>query len=299
MLLNFLCNIHRTTLSDTIAVSPAGLPILKVVFCSSIETVNTLAWHDHQSLVNPSTQGRSMSVPNLDEEKQKFSDEQVMQMRNKLINLARHREVFRQLPKNQKLTLAVICMVKSMLLVLLLNPTNIFFKLLIRYILLVSALVRYYFIFIFCLFYLFHFYFFLKLVSVMAPFFHQVAVQHGISTSTYGLIFSIHPFVVFCTSPFIGQMIPTIGPKVVTSIQMQTRKLRFVSILKVYSKIYTFSNNICSSSCLSVESSFPHAAIFFSGHLNLWMTTTNLWFCVFLKHKEVGSKTQNQLHDGY
>jgi len=54
-----------------------------------------------------------MSVPNLDEEKQKFSDEQVMQMRNKLINLARHREVFRQLPKNQKLTLAVICMVKS------------------------------------------------------------------------------------------------------------------------------------------------------------------------------------------
>jgi len=74
----------------------------------------------------------------------------------------------------------------------------------------------------------------------MAPFFHQVAVQHGISTSTYGLIFSIHPFVVFCTSPFIGQMIPTIGPKVVKSIQMQTRKLKFVSILKVYFKIYTF-----------------------------------------------------------
>lgn len=50
-------------------------------------------------------------------------------------------------------------------------------------------------------------------ISVMEPFFFGVAVLHNISTTTYSLIFSVHPFVIFCTSPFIGHILPTIGPK--------------------------------------------------------------------------------------
>lgn len=52
-----------------------------------------------------------MSVPNLNEEKEKLSDSDFFAMKNKFIILSRQREVFRQLPKNQKLTLAIICMV--------------------------------------------------------------------------------------------------------------------------------------------------------------------------------------------
>ena len=50
-------------------------------------------------------------------------------------------------------------------------------------------------------------------ISAMEPFFFGVAMLHDISTTTYSLIFSIHPFVIFCTSPFIGHILPTIGPK--------------------------------------------------------------------------------------
>ncbi|XP_057380318.1 MFS-type transporter SLC18B1-like [Daphnia carinata] len=50
-------------------------------------------------------------------------------------------------------------------------------------------------------------------ISMLSPFFLKIAVLHNISTSTYGLIFSIHPAVVFCTSPFIGHITPSLGPK--------------------------------------------------------------------------------------
>ena len=36
---------------------------------------------------------------------------------------------------------------------------------------------------------------------------------HHLMSSFLGLIFSIHPAVVFCTSPIFGHITPSIGPK--------------------------------------------------------------------------------------
>lgn len=126
---------HWATLSDTIAVSPAALPILKVVgFCSST-VIETITAHDGPD--DHPTAHRCRSVPNLDEEKLKHSDEEVRKMRNALLSLSKSRAVFRQLRRDQKWALAAICLV--------------YFS-------------------SFCA------------ISVLSPFFHGVAVKHGIST---------------------------------------------------------------------------------------------------------------------
>lgn len=170
--------IHWATLSDTIAVSPAGLPILNVVrFASATIDSATTYHHDgtggnlhyiggDRDLNHHQAAHRCRSVPDMTEEKLKHSDEDFRQMRHALLNLAKSRALFRELGRHQKWALAAICIV--------------YFS-------------------SFCA------------ISVLSPFFHHVAVEHGISTSTYGLIFAIHPLVVFCTSPFIGQLIPSIG----------------------------------------------------------------------------------------
>ncbi|XP_046444388.1 MFS-type transporter SLC18B1-like isoform X2 [Daphnia pulex] len=169
---NNLCRtspIPWTTMSDTIVVSPAaGLPALKVIVCSGTETPNHIAYHGKSTLAPSAV--RSKSVSNLTDEKLKHSDEEILQMRNKLLVLAefRNKAIFQLLEKNQKWTLSLICVV---------------------------------YFFCFCA------------ISILSPFFRKMAVLHNISTSTYGLIFSIHPAVVFCTSPFIGHITPSIGPK--------------------------------------------------------------------------------------
>lgn len=180
---------HWASLSDTVAVCAAPASLLppttsplpgvqltggnKVVRFTGIESVHhchLLDRHPHHDDNNHLHHqvSRCRSVPNLDEEKMRHSDEEIRKMRNAMLSLKRSREVFRQLGRQQRLALAAICLV--------------YFS-------------------CFCA------------ISVLSPFFHQVAVEHSISTSTYGLIFSIHPLVVFGTSPFIGHIIPTIGPK--------------------------------------------------------------------------------------
>lgn len=131
--------VHWATMSDTIVVSPAGLPVLKVILCSGNEAGSYVPLYGQASSTKSST--RSKSVSNLNEEKLKHSDEEVIQMRNKLLVLAQNRAIFQQLERNQKWTLVLICVV---------------------------------YFFCFCA------------ISVLAPFFHQVAVVHNISTSTYG-----------------------------------------------------------------------------------------------------------------
>ena len=155
--------LHWTTMSDTIVCSPGAVPVLKE-FCNNIDSHGPTS---DQSLVNPSPL-RSKSVSNLDDSKRNHTDEEIRQIRNKWLNIARNRALFLALGKAQKLTLLVISL---------------------------------------CYFTSF------AAISVLAPFFVNVAVLHNISTTTYSLIFSIHPFMVFCTSPFIGQIIPSIGPK--------------------------------------------------------------------------------------
>ncbi|EFX65748.1 hypothetical protein DAPPUDRAFT_332905 [Daphnia pulex] len=143
-----------TTMSDTIVVSPAaGLPALKVIVCSGTETPNHIAYHGKSTKLAPSAV-RSKSVSNLTDEKLKHSDEEILQMRNKLLVLAefRNKAIFQLLEKNQKWTLSLICVVAVI---------NMQMQM--------------------CIF--------------------------------QGLIFSIHPAVVFCTSPFIGHITPSIGPK--------------------------------------------------------------------------------------
>ncbi|KAK4020372.1 hypothetical protein OUZ56_002355 [Daphnia magna] len=157
------------TMSDTIVVSPAGLPYLKITNDCGTEITD----HVFQDCHRPSEKliaqtARCMSVSNLNERRLKHSDEEVTNMRNKFLILTRNRAIFKQLERNQKWTLALICTV--------------------------------YFV-CFCT------------VSMLSTFFYEIASLHNISTSTYGLIFSIHPAVVFCTSPFFGHITPSIGPK--------------------------------------------------------------------------------------
>lgn len=143
---NDLCRsspLHWATMSDTILVSPSVLPVLNVIVCSGTETGNHHLPQHGQHLSTKQPPVRSKSVSNLIEEKLKHSDEEVIQMRNKLLILARNRALFQQLERNQKLTLALICVV---------------------------------YFFCFCA------------ISVLAPFFHQIAVVHNISTSTYGMV---------------------------------------------------------------------------------------------------------------
>lgn len=140
---------HWATLSDTVTVTSAGLPALKVLVCSGMETSSTLTAIQvvqQQSMFHNLQPTRSKSVSNLDEEKQKLSDEDVIRMRNKFLILARNRQLFQQLESRQKWTLIVICLV---------------------------------YFFSYCA------------ISVIAPFFHHSAVQHGISTSTYGITFKL------------------------------------------------------------------------------------------------------------
>lgn len=135
---------HWATLSDTIAVTSAGLPSLKVLVCSGMETSSTIAaiHVQQQSVVHVPQPARSKSVSDLDEEREKLSDEDVKRMRRNFLILARNRQLFQQLGSRQKWTLIVICLV---------------------------------YFFSYCA------------ISVLAPFFHHIAVQHGISTSTYGI----------------------------------------------------------------------------------------------------------------
>ena len=91
---------------------PVGLPVVKVIVCNGTEATNHGHFHGHQQatsskLITPVI--RSKSVSNLNEEKLKHSDEEVLQMRNKLLILTRNRALFQQLERNQKWTLALIC----------------------------------------------------------------------------------------------------------------------------------------------------------------------------------------------
>lgn len=133
--------IHWATMSD-----PAGLPVLKVIVCNGTETTNHVNFHGQTTSTKLMTPVRSKSVSNLNDEKLKHSDEEVLQMRNKLLILTRNRALFQQLERNQKWTLALICVV---------------------------------YFFCFCA------------ISILAPFFHHIAILHSISTSTYGMLTSL------------------------------------------------------------------------------------------------------------
>ncbi|XP_046446178.1 MFS-type transporter SLC18B1-like [Daphnia pulex] len=154
---------HRVfaTMSDSIVVSPVG----------SIDGTDTTdhAFLDYRPSAKLITQAaRCMSVSVLNDKRLEHSDEEVIQLRNKFLILTKNRAIFKQLERNQKWTLAIICIV--------------------------------YFV-CFCT------------ISMLSTFFYEIAILHNISTSTYGLIFSIHPAVVFCTSPIFGHITPSIGPK--------------------------------------------------------------------------------------
>jgi hypothetical protein len=98
-------------MSDTICVSPAAsLPILKVIVWGGFETPNHVNGNTTKMF---SSTVRSKSVSNLPDEKLKHSDEEVLQMRNKLLVLAefRNRAIFQLLEKNQKWTFSLICVV--------------------------------------------------------------------------------------------------------------------------------------------------------------------------------------------
>lgn len=100
------------TMSDTIVVSPAGLPYLKITNDCGTEITD----HVFQDCHRPSEKliaqtARCMSVSNLNERRLKHSDEEVTNMRNKFLILTRNRAIFKQLERNQKWTLALICTV--------------------------------------------------------------------------------------------------------------------------------------------------------------------------------------------
>ncbi|XP_057300991.1 MFS-type transporter SLC18B1-like isoform X3 [Hydractinia symbiolongicarpus] len=50
-------------------------------------------------------------------------------------------------------------------------------------------------------------------LGMLGPFFPRKASEKGCSETTVGLIFSVHPLVIFLFSPIVGKMIPYIGPK--------------------------------------------------------------------------------------
>ncbi|XP_057300992.1 MFS-type transporter SLC18B1-like [Hydractinia symbiolongicarpus] len=50
-------------------------------------------------------------------------------------------------------------------------------------------------------------------LGMISPFFPRKASEKGCSKTTIGLIFSVHPLVIFLFSPIVGKMIPYIGPK--------------------------------------------------------------------------------------
>lgn len=105
---------------------------------------------------------------NICEERLKYSDSDVRQMRIGILILISNQKLFSQMGRDQKCILCVICLIYFLS---------------------------------FCT------------ISAMEPFFLEAAILHNISNTTYSLIFSIHPFMIFCTSPFIGHILPTIGLK--------------------------------------------------------------------------------------
>ena len=179
-----LCSNYSTSSDDDSALDYSGKPLITDPDCWStlnhsnlVSTITVPVSREFWSDFEPSdivqtdpisNHDRTMSVPNLVEERMKHSDEEVRQMRIKFLTLARNRALFRQMGRNQKCALTAICL---------------------TYLLSSCA------------------------ISVLEPFFFEVAVLHNISTTTYSLIFSVHPFIIFCTSPFIGHILPTIGPK--------------------------------------------------------------------------------------
>ncbi len=97
---------HRVfaTMSDSIVVSPAG----------SIDGTDTTdhAFLDYRPSAKLITQAaRCMSVSVLNDKRLEHSDEEVIQLRNKFLILTKNRAIFKQLERNQKWTLAIICIV--------------------------------------------------------------------------------------------------------------------------------------------------------------------------------------------
>lgn len=133
-------SIHWTTLSDTIVVSPAGLPILKVV-CNGSDTTNHKPICNELRSVKAITISRSKSVPNMYDQKIGHYSGEALQMKNRIIMITTNKILFQQLKLRHRWTLALICIVNFLC---------------------------------FCA------------ISVLSPFFHQIAVLHNISTSTYG-----------------------------------------------------------------------------------------------------------------
>lgn len=93
--------LNWTTLSCDACASE--LPVLKV-FSSSLEVPASSEHHNHVPAA------RSKSVSNLEEEKLRLSDDDIRQIRNRLVIFARNRALFRQLAAEQKWVLMVICL---------------------------------------------------------------------------------------------------------------------------------------------------------------------------------------------
>lgn len=51
-------------------------------------------------------------------------------------------------------------------------------------------------------------------VSLQAPFFPQEAEKKGAVATEYGLVFGVFELIVFLVSPFYGQYLNRVGPKV-------------------------------------------------------------------------------------
>jgi hypothetical protein len=107
---------------------------------------------------------RCMSVSNLNEKRLKHTDEEVIQMRNKFLILTRNRAIFKQLERNQKWTLAIICIVYFVCFCTISMLSTFFYEV---------------------VFYIFY-EFFLLLTLIIIHLWIQLAILHNISTSTYG-----------------------------------------------------------------------------------------------------------------
>lgn len=156
------------TMSDTIVVSPAGLPYLKITNDCGTEITD----HVFQDCHRPSEKliaqtARCMSVSNLNERRLKHSDEEVTNMRNKFLILTRNRAIFKQLERNQKWTLALICTVYFVCFCTVSMLSTFFYEV---YTLKASVCI--------CNEFGFH-------LSFMNQF--KIASLHNISTSTYGI----------------------------------------------------------------------------------------------------------------
>jgi hypothetical protein len=100
------------TMSDSVVVSPALSPNLEIIHSYGIDTTDYAFPDSNHPSTKLKTQAvRCMSVSNLNEKRLKHTDEEVIQMRNKFLILTRNRAIFKQLERNQKWTLAIICIV--------------------------------------------------------------------------------------------------------------------------------------------------------------------------------------------